>query len=68
MVRIKRTTDVLYNISVTDGKIPDLKHHKSLQGEDIRLENITEVELDYTKYIFHVTTLGISLISWVNQC
>jgi len=23
-------TDVLYNISVTEGKIPDLKHQKSL--------------------------------------
>lgn len=68
MVRIKRTTDVLYNISAADGKIPDLKHNKSLQEKDIRLENITEVELDYRKYIFHMSTLGISLISWVNQC
>lgn len=68
MVRIKRMTDVLYNISVADGKIPDLKRRKSHQEKDIRLENITELELDYTKYIFHMSTLGISLISWVNQC
>lgn len=61
-------TDVLYNISVTDGKITALKHRKSLQEKDMKLENITEVELDYTKYIFLVSTLGISLISWVNQC
>lgn len=68
MVRIKRTTDVLYNISVSDGKITNLKHRKTLQEKDIRLENITEVELDYTKYIFLMSTLGMSLISWVNQC
>lgn len=61
-------TDVLYNISVSDGKITNLKHHKTLQEKDIRLENITEVELDYTKYIFLMSTLGMSLISWVNQC
>lgn len=66
MVRIKKTTDVLYNVSVADGKIPDLKCSKSLQEKDIRLENITEIELDYTKCIFHIRTLGISLISWVN--
>lgn len=52
MVRIKRTTDVLYNISVTEGKIPDLKHYKSLQEKDIRVENITEIELGCTKYIY----------------
>lgn len=51
MVRIKRTTDVLYNTSASDGKITDLEHHKSLQEKDIRLENITEAELDY-KYIY----------------
>lgn len=68
MVRIKRMTDVLYNISVSDGKITNLKHRKTLQEKDIRLENITEVELDYTKYIFLMSTLGMSLISWVNQC
>lgn len=68
MVRIKRMTDVLYNISVTEGKIPDLKHHKSLQEKDIRVENITELELGCTKniYIFQMSTLGVSLISWVS--
>lgn len=52
MVRIKRTTDVLYDISVTEGKIPDLKHYKSLQEKYIRVENITEIELGCTKYIY----------------
>lgn len=55
-------TDVLYNISVTVGKIPDLKHRKSLQEKDVSVVNITELELDYTKHIFQMTTLGISLI------
>lgn len=65
MFRIKRTTDVLYNISVTEGKIPDLKHHKSLQEKDIGWK-ISELELDYTKNVFQMNTLGISLISWVS--
>lgn len=39
--------------------IPDLKLCKSLQEENIRVENITEVELDYTKYIFEMNTLCI---------
>jgi len=32
----------------------------------MRVENVTDFELCYTDYIFQMSTLGISLISWVS--
>lgn len=38
----------------------------SFKRKNLRLENVTEVELDITKYIFQMNTLSISLISWIS--